>query len=317
MPPESMESYGAKNKGKKGKGCLIVLVIFLLIFVAIIIAFALDVGGIRTDIIGGWLRNAPLVGSFFDRDEEVDATYEMTEEELRLAVVVYRNQIAALESERAAQNAQITAANARIAHLSRFEARWQEYRETSALFSQMLAHNEPVEFVTFFEAIVDHDLVPQDILAAAFAQAQAINVYDEELQVLVRTYNAMEDSRAAEDLERLLMANTTLAVRLVRAMSNTRRAEIFDEMEYTTSSTFAILLATEPPTFSPLSPPPYLPEIIEPVASPVMPGAVVPDDELVDESEEIDEISDELEEMDAFTDELLGELEESDAPSEE
>jgi len=294
MPPESMEKIGAKNKGKKGKGCLIVLVIFLLIFVAINVIFWANIGGIRSNVISPWVRNMPLVGSIFDSDEDIDTVVEMTEEELRHAVAVYRNQIAALESERAALNTQITTANARITHLSRFEARWQEYREAVALFTQMLAHNEPTEFVEFFEAIVDHELVPQDILAPAFAQAEAINVYDEELQVLVRTYNAMEASGAAEALDRLRVANMTLAVRLLRAMSNTRRAEIFDEMDYMSVATFTILLATEPPTFTPLAPPPYLPEIIEPTAPMAMPPAVVPVEEL--DAEEDDEVEEEEEE---------------------
>ncbi|MCL2355849.1 MAG: hypothetical protein FWC70_01660 [Defluviitaleaceae bacterium] len=290
MPPETMESYGTPAK-KKGKGCFIVLVIFLLLFLVGILLIVLDVGGIRTNVIGRWLRSAPLVGTFFERDEYADSVQDMTEDEMRIAIAVYRNQVAALEFERAEREAQLNAANARIAHLSRFEARWQEYRSASAAFTQMLAHNEPIEFVEFFEHIVDHDLVPQDILAMAFAEAYAINASDVELMMLVRTYNAMEATRAAEDLGRLLTVNTTLAVRLLRAMSGSRRAEIFDEMSYTTSSMFTMLLATEPPTFTPLVPPPYLPEVIAPT---VLPPAVVPVEELDDE-EEIEAIEEEIE----------------------
>lgn len=288
MPPETKE-----KSGKKGKGCLIVLVIFLVIVIVVNVIFWADIFNFRSNIVAPYLRNAPLIGSFFDRsaEEDDDPLFEMSEEELRTAIIVYRNQVAALEAERAERDAQIANANTRIAHLSRFELRWQEYRAAAALFTQMLAHNEPFEFVEFFENIVDHDLVPQDILAMAFAEAQAINIYDAELQVLVSTYNNMEAGGAAEALERLLMANTTLAVRLVRAMSNSRRGEIFDEMEYTTVATFTMLLATEPPTFTPLVPPPYLPEIF----APVTPPAIVPVEEL-DEEEEEEEEDEEIEE---------------------
>jgi hypothetical protein len=64
-------------------------------------------------------------------------------------------------------------------------------------------------------------------------------------------------------------------------------------------STFTILLSTEPPTFAPLVPPPYLPEIIGPIRElppPEFPGIDDDEIEFADETEEI-EIPDDIEEM--------------------
>jgi hypothetical protein len=219
----------------------------------------------------------PLVGSLFP-EEEYDPYEEMTEDEMREQLRVQADLIASLTNQRDDMNNQLIVANARIDHLTRFENSWQQYREASATFTQMLAHNAPLEFVEFFHDIVNHDLVPEDILAMAFAEATAINGFNDELRMGVATFNAMEPDRAAEDLEALLTRDPVLSVRLARAMGNTRRAEIFNEMEYSVSSTFHMLLSTAPPTFLPLVPPPYIPEFVQPA----LPAPVVP---LADEPE--------------------------------
>jgi hypothetical protein len=265
MPPESFDNPGRTSTGdeKKGKGGIIALAIVLVLIFALVAVIALDIGGVRSQHIMGFVRNAPLIGALVPAAEE-EYEEELTEEEMRLALHVYRDEILGLRALVAERDFELTTANARIDHLARFEANWQQYRVASGRFTQILAHNDAVNFVEFFQDIVNHDLVPQDILARVFAEAHAISVYDAELRMLVSTLNSMEAGRAAEDLERLLTANQPLAVRLLRAMGNSRRAEIFDEMEDTVSSRFIILLSTEPPTFTPLVPPPYLPEFIPP-----------------------------------------------------
>jgi hypothetical protein len=268
MPPDPLESGEfeslqdsdagrgfMKNKGeKRSRGGLIFLVLILLLIGAIVAVIALNVGGIRENHIMRYLRNAPLIGSQFSSPEE-DPIDELSPEELRRRYLAQRDQISSLQSQIASRDEQLANANAQIAHLSTFRDRWQMYRNASARFGQILAHNDPVNFVEFFEYI-DEDLVPHLI-----ADARAINVFNEELQAQVRTFNAMEESRAAEDLTHLLVRDTALAVRILREMGASRRAAIFDEMDYTTSLSFHVLLSTSPPTFTPLVPPPYLPEI--------------------------------------------------------
>ncbi|MCL2223874.1 MAG: hypothetical protein FWB96_02775 [Defluviitaleaceae bacterium] len=261
MPPDN--SAGEK----KSKAGIIIFAIIFILVIAVVLVIALDIGNVRSQHIMGFVRNAPLIGSYFPADEYEEED-EMTEEEMRLQLHVYRDQIAALRATVHERDVEIATLNARVEHLERFERNWQQYRIASARFTQILAHNDPLNFVEFFEDIVNHDLVPQEILAVAWAQARAIAAYDEELRMLVSTYNNMEAGRAAEDMVRLLVTNQTLAVRILRAMGNTRRAELFDEMEYVDSSRFAILLSTEPPTFAPLVPPPYLPEFIAPEVPP-------------------------------------------------
>ncbi|MDR0273575.1 MAG: hypothetical protein LBI27_09700 [Clostridiales bacterium] len=300
MPPKSSGDLDFSGRGsnkntgaKKGKGCIIALVILLIlgaIAVAGIVVLVFDVGGIRERYVMRYIRNAPLIGSMFPPAEEEDASEEMTPDEMRVLINNNRVQIASLESQRDALNAQLASANSRIEHLSRFEARWQQYRETSALFTQMLAHNDPNNFVTFFEAIVDHDLVPQDILARAYAEAEAIRIFIENNRVLVSTYNNMETKRAAENLERLLLAEQELAIMLVRSMGAARRAEIFDEMDQIVSTNFTILLSYEAPTFSPLVPAPELPNIAT-LPSPTATPTPIPFEE--EPEEEPEEPSDE------------------------
>jgi FtsZ-binding cell division protein ZapB len=281
--------------GKKGKGCLIAIVVVLMLMVVTVLFFILNRENFRS-----YLENAPLIGALFSvLEEEIDPLYTMTDDEMRIEILNLRNENDSLRNQRDEAAAQLTSANELNRHLTTFQTRWNEYRRASATFTQMLAHNDPINFVDFFEDIVNHDLVPQDILAAAFAEAQAINVYDEELRMLVSTYNNMEAGNAAEAIERLRLTHTQLAVRMLRAMGNSRRGEIFDEMEANVSSAFTILLSTEPPTFAPLVPPPALPEIsplVPPRPTPPPPIEEDDDDDGEDEGdaeEEIDEEDDE------------------------
>jgi hypothetical protein len=284
MPPEHFGDSATKEK--KSKGGLIAIIIVFVLIGALVAVIAFDIGGIREDHIMRYLRGAPLIGSLFPvaEEEEEDPLLVMSDEELRLEIHNLRQQVQSLESQRTERDQRIATLNTRVAHLSLFENRWNEYRHASALFTQMLAHNDPLNFTEFFEQIVNYDLVPQDILADAYAQAAAINIFDEELRSLVSTYNNMEEKRAAEDLEQLMIKDTALAVRLTRAMGAARRGAIFEAMEATVSTTFAILLSTAPPTFAPLVPPPYLPEIREPIITP--PPTPIPVDEIEEEESE-------------------------------
>ena len=283
MPPDSLENNAAdSSKEKKGKGGKIILIIALLLIIGGIAVIALDIGGIRSETIMPYLSNAPLIGSFFGEEEEEDPIYEMTEDEMRLEIRHLRYQNESLRNQRDEFDRQLQGANARIRdYYQLFVNRWNEYRIASARFTQMLAHNDPINFVEFFYYIVEHDLVPADILAMIYGEAMAINIFNEEFRGLLATLNNMEEDRAAEDLERMLMINAPLAVRLVREMGASRRAAIFNAMEATVSTTFFNLISVDPPVFAPLVPPPFLPEIFEPTPPPF-----VPTDELDNEDEE-------------------------------
>jgi len=248
---------------KKGKGGLIALVIILVLVVAAILLLVLDVGGTRTSI-SQWLSNAPIIGGLFSGEEEDDPLDSMSEAEMRNLIRNYRNQIGGLNARLNEANENLATANARINHLTRFETRWNEYRTAVATFTQMLAHNDPINFVETFQHLVTHDIIPQDILDAAFLQAAEINQSNEELMAHVRTLNAREPARVAEDIERLMRMDAAYTIRLLNAMGTSRRAEILDEMESENSTRLIFMLSTSPPVFSPLVPPPYLPEISPP-----------------------------------------------------
>ncbi|MCL2047624.1 MAG: hypothetical protein FWG87_02745 [Defluviitaleaceae bacterium] len=287
MSPLNDDNFNdSLNAEKKSKGGIIALAVIILLVGALIVVLAFDIGGVRENHIMRYLRNAPLIGSLFSQPEaeEADPLNDMSEDEMRQMLTTYRQQIQSLENQRAERDQRISAMNTRIAHLEDYESRWNEYRVASAAFADMLAQNEPLGFVRFFEDIVRHDLVPEDILAIAYARAEAINTYDEELQQQISTYNNMQEKRAAENLSRLMTTNTTLAVRILRGMGSARRAAIFDEMDVNVSTTFTILLSTEPPTFAPLVPPTVLAEVTEPIVTP--PPTPIPIEEAGEEAEE-------------------------------
>ena len=274
---------------KKSKGGLIALIIVILLVGMFVAALAFNMGGIR-DSISGYLGRMPLVGSFFatteDGGEEQDPLLAMSEEQLRKEVVDLRNRIERVEHEKKASDDEVKKRDERIAHLNTFYTRWNEYENASNNFAEMLAHNAPINFVEYFEEIVKHELVPQDILSQLYGQALVINAFDEELGLLVSTYKNMEEKNAAEVLTRLRTANNELAVRILRALNTEARALIFDEMDVSTATAFTISLSIDPPTFAPLTTPIVLPRISEDMVVTPPPATESAEDDEEDDTEE-------------------------------
>ena len=265
---------------KRSKGGIIALVVIILLVGAAIAVLALDIGNVRSVHIGEYLRNAPLIGRWFPQPEE-DPFEGMTEDEMRIELVRLQTLADSFQTQRDQFYGQLVSANEHIEHLSELHRRWNEFRDVYASFTQSLAHEEPLNFQYYFNTLLDENRIPRemDIFLQATREASEINAYDEELRMLVSTYSTMEAGRAAEDLARLLQINPTLAVRIARAMSTSTRAEIFEEMEYTVSATFSILLSTEPPTFAQLVPLPNIPYIPDFTPSAAVPAAPAPTEE--------------------------------------
>ncbi|MCL1843932.1 MAG: hypothetical protein FWF79_08970 [Defluviitaleaceae bacterium] len=303
--PNSNRFPNKNDDDKKGKGSIIALVIVLILVGSAIAVLVFDIGGVRENHVMGFLRGAPLIGGLFP-EPEADPLEEMTEEEIRTEFAIQQEQVRSLQNQVAALNEQISDLNEHNLHLARFEANWQMFRTAVADFSQMLVHNDPYNFLDVFYDLIDYDLIPFDILMQLYLEASAIVDYDADFQSLVSTMNNMEAGRAAEDLTRMMITNTDLAVSLLRGMGNTRRAEIFDEMEYTVSTTFMVLLSVAPPTFAPLIVPQHLPEFPPPIVpvAPIVPATpAVLEDEAPEETLDETELADTEAPEDETTDE--------------
>ena len=265
-PPESAEKpekpskkeKQKKAKGdKKGKGGLIAIALLVLVLGAAAAVIALNLFGLREDIIMPYLRNAPLIGQLFP-EPVTDPIDEMTPEQLRMQILILTQQVESLQDQNVALNENLSDASQRIEDLMPFHDNWHRYLEARATFDQMLAHGDPHNFVQFFS-----DVNPDNVLPLV-EEALRLVVFDEETMGLVRTMNSTDESHAGETIESLMLSDTELMLNLLRAMTPRRRAEIFETMEASVVSILYILLSPPAPTFTPLVPP-YLPLPIAPV----------------------------------------------------
>ena len=280
-----------KAKTKKGKGALIAIIVILLIVGGAATVLALNIGGFRENVVMPYLRNAPLVGQFFPAAVEEDIIDEMTEEELRIEIMILRVENEGLQRQLNEARNEIRELYDHILDLNRYRNVFIQARETQAAYEQIIVHGAPSEFVQMFPHLSDEHLV------RLFIEAWQLNEFHEETMALVRTYNNMEASNVGEIIIGLLPTQQELMLRVLREMSPARRGEIFDTMDSNIVTTISVLMSVDPPVFQPLIPP-LLPEI--PIFIPPAAPVVIPDEEeseVVDETEETPETEPEEDEQ--------------------
>jgi len=280
-----------KNKGeKKGKGGIIAIVIVVLLLGGIVLIMALNLFGFREDVVMPYLRNAPLIGSFFP-DPEEDPLAELTPEQLRSEHTQQALQIESLEDQIRRLTNDLQSANAQILDLSRFRDDWLSFLTAQAQLGQLVAHHDPQVFLNFL--LEHHNLINVNHIPQLIEEASILVAHDNEIMELVRTLSRMDESAAGEILEHWMLTDTLTMIRVIRAMGATLRGEILETLEPTVRANMLLLSSVPPPTFTPLMP--NLHELPPFEGVPVLPIITIPepeeelDDEEIFEEYEIEE----------------------------
>jgi hypothetical protein len=199
-----------------------------------------------------------------------------------------RNMIRSLEQQNESlqdQNrrlqGELYSANFRIQHdLMRFQRYWDEFRVAQAQLGQVLAHHDPHTFLDFmrrYHHLFDTLHIPQLIYEAT----QLVEL-DEDTMTMVRTLVNMSAVAAGESLERWLITNQPLMLRVLGAMSNSRRGEVLETLDAAVRSNMLLLMTITEPTFAPIVP--YLRSLPPVETIPILPEPT-PEPESVEEPE--------------------------------
>jgi len=269
--PEKPNKKASKNRGeKRGKGAIIVIIIVVLLLGAIVAVLAFNIGGFREDVVMPYLRNAPLIGSFFPEPEE-DPLAELTPEEIRAEHdrLVLENE--SLRAQVRLSEQQLAERDFRIQDLVRYYIHWNEFRIAQAQLGQVLAHHDPQSFLGFL--IQHYHLIEVDHIPQLIQDAMRLAEFDEEVREMVRTFNNMDEASAGEVLEQWMLIDLSMMVRVLRAMSATLRGEIMDTLDPGVAANMLLLMSMPPPTFTPVVP--YLRELPPIETVPVVPPAEV------------------------------------------
>jgi hypothetical protein len=239
-----------------------------------------------------YLRNAPLIGGFFgSADDDEDDLADMTPDQMRAEVLRLRQQVESQEAQMSDMRQEMAEANFRIQDLVRYYDNWREFRQAQAAFSQMLAHSDPNNFVQFF-GYVDETLVPQLV-----DEARRLQEAEAETREMVRTLAGMEESAAGEVLERWMLIDLPLMVRVLREMGPSMRGAVLETLEATARANMLLFMSSPPPTFTPIVPnlrelPPL--ETV-PIIPPVIEDEYYEEEDTTPYEEEAEEIVDEVE----------------------
>ncbi|MCL2840814.1 MAG: hypothetical protein FWE05_08565 [Defluviitaleaceae bacterium] len=266
-PPDRKGKKASKNKGdKKGKGVkifLIILLIFVLLIGGTVVIIALNIGGFRENVIMPYLRNAPLIGTFFpDAESAYDSIADMTPEQLREEVERLQAAYNGRETRVRQLEEDLANANARINNdLIRYYMYWNEFREAQAQLGQVLTHHDPQSFLNFllqYHNLLDLEHIPQLIEEATFAAE-----FDAEVREMVRTLSNMDEAAAGEVLENWMLTNTAFMVLVLRDMGASMRGEIMETLEANVRANMLLLMSEPPPIFTPIIP--YLRDLPPPI----------------------------------------------------
>jgi len=297
-----MQSMNAPAKKSK-KGVIIVILVLVLLMGGSLAVFALDIAGIRTQMVMPMVRAIPIVGNFLPEvDVYTDDTDEAyTFEELQLHRVAANAHIYNLERTIQELTRDLQEAEATIRVLQPFQNNHQNYLYATAQWNRMIAHGDPIAFVEFFEHVREEN-IPQ-----LLEEADALIAYREELMRQVRIFNNMDETPAGEILIRNLMIDSSLVQRWLLEMSPARIAEIFEAMdEINDAANLMMLLNPTAPIFAPIEAPP-LPTPPPLLATPT-PTTVVDGNGEYNEYPEADISNEAVDELEAEIDEEIPDL---------
>jgi len=257
---EKNEKKDKKEKRQKKKGFPFVPVIVLVIIVGAIVAVLFfNILDVRERWIMPYLRNAPLVGSWFPPQEEPEEPDpgrfgSYSEEELLGAITAMEIQISRLENDlKEAESGRLRDANT-ITILREYEKQQVEYRRIKELFDEMVARGDPSGYKEFFEFISPEN-------AERLYQESAEEVqYNAEMRRLANSYSAMSPKAAAEGFDLLLVTDPDVVLGICAQLSSRVLAPIMEAMLVENMVRLTRLLYPDEPAHFAASAAPPLPE---------------------------------------------------------
>jgi len=232
----------ANNAGKKSKTGLIILIVAILIVGAGVTSVALDLFGLRTQVIIPMLRNVPVIGNLMPESE-----YDYAEAALDPAIVIRDLEVtvASLNRQNELLQADLdslygiaTGLEAEIARLQEFEElhdmRTAAYNE----YQRAIAEEEPAAFLEFFTTM--HPAMAEEI----FRELAALQVQDDRWESYVSAWSAANAVLVAQAIETMITTDMPLIVSVMRDLPLHSRAAILNALE--TESRAAVLRQMDP-----------------------------------------------------------------------
>ena len=216
-PPE------AKRKGKAG---LIILLFFILIVAAGITMTALNVFGIRDNVLFPALRNVPFLGSFIPdapaTELEPDLALTITALEERIANML--SEIASLEEDLGILLDIVERSELEIARLRMFEEAQEDFIRMMDEFYRDLADENPDAFLNAFEHM--HPARAAEIYENILGGLVA----DAEWQNYLATWSATTAVNVAASIETMLTTDMPLIVRVLPHLDAGFRGQILNNL---------------------------------------------------------------------------------------
>jgi len=229
-----------KEAKKKGKAGLIILLFFILIVAAGITMTALNVFGIRDNVLLPALRNVPFLGNFIPDTAEAESSPD-----LNLTINALEEQITSILSENAFLEEDlgillemVERLELEIARLRMFEEEHAEFQARRDEFYRGLIEDNPDVFIDIFAYM--NPAMAIDI----FTSLVGAQVADEEWQNYLATWSATSAVNVAASIETMLTTDMPLIVRVLPHLEPGFRGQILNNLSE--ESRAAVLRQLEP-----------------------------------------------------------------------
>jgi hypothetical protein len=266
-PKKKKEKKEKNPEGKRGKkgGFPIVPILVLLVLLALIVAvLGFNVFDLRDRYILPYLRSAPLIGSMIPAatpipEDSPEGYAAMSPEEIANTITALNYQIEKLQADLKTAQDQNTQDAGTIAALRGYESQIEAYRQTKALFDEMVASGNPRGYADFYQSISPEnaDRIYQDTISSLQFSADD--------KKLANIYANLDPSNAAAAITELMGGSTDLALRILRNLDTVMLADILSEM---TPANVAVITRLLAPTAVPVRPPVTAPPLPTPIPVP-------------------------------------------------
>lgn len=236
-------NYDNNEKKSGGMGCLVGIIIFLTIVAAIVGIFYANVANSREKLLYPTLRKVGLFENLIPAEVTVEESpyAEYTTEDFINEIKAKEDEINQLKIDIKDRDKSITEKSDEITRLKVFEDEQLKFKQEKEAFDLYIAENSSApsvsDYVTYYE-----QMYPENA-AKIYEQFKKQVINEEELAQYIKTYESMDETRAAEILAEMSTADIDLVVAIFDGMRVSNRAVILENMANDKAARISKMLA--------------------------------------------------------------------------
>lgn len=227
-----------KKKSKGGKVVLFVIIMILLIVAGVVALFYFNIGGMRDKYLNPILVEYGLAEP---TSEETSLYADWTEEDFLKVFAEKDAEIEALKAEVKTYQESLTEKSKEIDRLKLFEDEQLAFKEDKKTFDENVVYNDQAPSIENYKTY--YEMIYPDKAEELYKQVVGDITYNTELKDYVKTYEQMDEKKAAEVLTSVSKSDMDLVILILENSKAQTRAAIMENMDASVAARIAKSLA--------------------------------------------------------------------------